>query len=268
MNERCIETTLASVQAESPVKRVIEQLRNNIRHVPLDDEKLLSALHKTIIAGSLTALHELHELVWETVAGQNFVTGRLSEATLAALDADMTRTRNLLPTAGYLSPSMREYLLTNVVLGIGDFAASRHADGQQPAGTAVTAAAGTGAAGAMGAAGAAGASGSPNSTGTFTFPDAAALSSRSRRHEAPAAPAGPGAHTAEALSVRTALGLALAAGLLAVTVIVTYFAYSGSADASLEVHVNYDVGAIIGGTLAGVGILIAAIAYAKRAPRP
>jgi hypothetical protein len=274
MNERCIETTHATVQVENPVKRVIDQLRNNIPLVPVDDAKLLTALHKTIIAGSLTALHELHELVWETVAGQNFVTGHLSDATLAALDAEMTRTRDLLPTAGYLSPSMREYLLTNVVLGLGELAASRYTDGQKVRGTVVTAA-GTGAAsGTSGTSGSAGSTGSTGSTGftgfsgTFAFPDAEVLPSRSRRQEPPAAPAGPAAHAADALSVRTALGLALAAGLLAVAVLVTYFAYCGSPAATLEVRVNYDVGTIIGGTLAGVGLLIAAIAYAKRPPRP
>jgi hypothetical protein len=57
------------------------------------------------------------------------------------------------------------------------------------------------------------------------------------------------------------LGISLLVAFLALAVLITYLAYTGATEARMEVHVDYDVGAIIGGTLAGSGVLIASIAY-------
>jgi hypothetical protein len=239
MADRSAEMAFSSMLADSPAKRVIDQLRNNFRLVPLGDEKILPALQKAVVAGSLTALHELHQLVWDHVAGQNFVTGNHSDATLAVLDAEMTRARHQLPTAGYLSPSMREYLLSAAVAGMGDYAAIRHADRQL-----------TGK--------------NPIASGTFLFPGPETAAPKPPRERPAGEPAAEDAPAGDAQSVRALFGISVVVGLLALALLITYFAYSGSAGASLVVRVNYDVGVIIGGTLAGAGVLIAALAYARR----
>jgi hypothetical protein len=254
MEERSVEIGRSAI-ADSPAKRVIDQLRNNIRLVPLDDEKFLSVLHKAVVAGSLTALRDLHQLVWETISGQNFATGNHSDATLAILDVEMTRSRDQLPTVGYLSPTMREYLLSSLVYGMTDYAAARYAEGQKDASRSAAV---------QGLA--------AGNSGGYEFPadeDVRAGSFHAPGAAAPAAGAHPAAdHRKQRLTGRVMLGAALLGSLLALAMLVTYLAYAGAAAATLQVRVDYDIGAIIGATLGGSGVLIAAITYAMRRVRP